>query len=158
MAIAAITGAQVQTGTAWTGTAPGRGNPTISGTITSASDLSTYCQSVGVECEAATVDGTTFGDGAFVVPFASLKSNHLTLNLINDFALAALDSIIRGYGLGTVVYYDVKATSSARGTSNPSYVGAVLLTEYKPITVKVGDLAIIQVSWPNYGKFTELTA
>ena len=161
MAIAVATTSKIQLATAWTGTAPGLpGTQTVSGTLSSASDISAYCQAVDVPMNANMVEGTTFGNNGFTVKYAGLKDGMLTLTLLNDFAAASLDSIIWTTlgGLGATVYYDVMPTSSARGTSNPSYVGAVILSEYKPITVQVGNIPTIQVSWPTTGQFTRLTA
>lgn len=161
MAIQVLTNAQVQLSTTWTGTAPGLpGTQTISGTLASASDISAFVQSAGVETSVALQDGTTFGSGGFVSNYAGLKSATLTLNLLNDFAASQLDAIIRTTlgGLGATVYYDVKPTNSARGTSNPSYVGAVILSDWKPITTQVGNLTVVSVSWSTVGQFTTLTA
>jgi hypothetical protein len=161
MAISVLTNASVQLAAAWTGTAPGLpGTQTIAGTLTTASDISAFTQSVGVETSSAMQDGTTFGTGGFVANYAGLKSGQLTLNLLNDFAASQLDAIIRTTlgGLGATVYYDVKPTSSARGTSNPSYVGAVILADWKPITTQVGNLTVVSVTWPITGAFTTLTA
>lgn len=161
MAIQVLTNAQIQLATGWTGTAPGLpGTQTVSGTLTSASDISAFVQSVGVETAAAMNDGTTFGTGGFMANYAGLKSGTFTLSVINDYAASQLDAIIRTTlgGLGATVYYDVKPTSSARGTSNPSYVGAVILADWKPITTQVGNLSIISVSWQTTGAFATLTA
>lgn len=161
MAISIPTTSTILLGTTWTGTAPGLpGTQTVSGTVASSSNVSTYCQAVDVPMSIATQDGTTFGSGGFNVRYAGLKDGALTLTLLNDFAAAALDQIIWSTlgGLGATVYYDVTPTSSARGATNPSYVGAVILAEYKPIPVKVGDLIALQVTWPTTGQFTRLTA
>lgn len=161
MAISVLTNAQVQLSTTWTGTAPGLpGTQTVSGTLASASDISAFVQSVGVETASAMNDGTTFGTGGFVANYAGLKSGTFTLSVINDYAASQLDAIIRTTlgGLGATVYYDVKPTNAARGTSNPSYVGAVILSDWKPITTQVGNLSIISVSWQTTGAFATLTA
>lgn len=161
MAIQVLTNATVLLGTTWTGTAPGLpGTQTTAGTIASASDISAFVQSVGVETSAALQDGTTFGTGGFTAQYAGLKSGTFTLNVLNDFAASQLDAIIRTTlgGLGATVYYDVKATSSARGTSNPSYVGAVILSGWSPITTQVGNLTVVSVSWQTTGAFATLTA
>lgn len=161
MAIAVATSAKIQLGTAWTGTAPGApGTQTISGTISSASDVSGYCTAVEVPFTAATQDGTTFGSGGFTIRYAGLKDGMLTLTLLNDYAASALDSIIWTTlgGLGASVYFDVMPTSAARGPGNPSYVGQIILVDYKPIPVTVGGLPAVSVSWPTNGAFTRLTS
>lgn len=159
MAIAVATASMIQWSTTWTGTAPGLpGTQTVSGTLASAQDVSAYCSAVDVPMNSAVIEGTTFGSGGFKVNYPGLKDGMLTLTLLNDFAVSNLDTIIWTIGLGTTLYYDVKATNSARGTSNPSYVGAVILSEYKPIAVSVGGVPTVQVSWPTTGQFTRLTS
>ncbi len=161
MAIAVATTTKIQLAAAWTGTAPGApGTQTIAGTLSSASDISAYCTAVEVPFNVATQDGTTFGSGGFMVKYAGLKDGSLTLTLLNDFAATYLDSIIWTTlgGLGATVYFDVMPTSASRGTSNPSYVGAVIITDYKPIPVQVGGLAAVQVTWPTTGAFARLTS
>ena len=159
MAIAVATTTKIQLAAAWTGTAPGTAS-TPSGTLSSPSDISAYCTAVEVPFTVGTQDGTTFGSAGFTVKYASLKDGSLSLTLLNDFAATYLDSIIWSTlgGLGATVYFDVMPTSAARGTSNPSYVGAVIITDYKPIPVSVGGLAAVSVTWPTTGAFARLTS
>lgn len=159
MAISVPTSATILLGTAWTGTAPG-GASAGSGTISSSSDVSAFCTSVDVPMSQAVQEAPTFGSGGFMVRYVGLKDGALTLSLLNDWASSQLDSIIRTTlgGLGSTVYYDVKPSSSSRSATNPSYVGAVLLVDYKPITVQVGNLAVVQVTWPTTGWFGTLTS
>lgn len=160
MTIAVATTSTILLGTAWTGTAPGTAS-TPAGTINSGSgtyiDASSYCSAVDVPLSVATQDGTTFGSAGFNVRYAGLKDGALTLTLLNDFADNGLDETL--YTLwGSTVYYDVKPTSSARGAANPSYVGAVLVTEIKPMAVQVGNLVVMQLTWPTTGAFARLTS
>ena len=160
MTIASATTSTILLGTAWTGTAPGAAS-TPSGTINSGSgtymDVSSWCSAVEVPLTIATNDATTFGSAGFMVKTVGLKDGALTLTLLNDFVNDGLDEKL--YTMwGQTVYYDVKPTSSARGTGNPSYVGAVLVTDIKPMAVTVGGLVVMQLTWPTTGYFDRLVA
>lgn len=160
MAIAIPTTTTVLLGTAWTGTAPGTGS-TPSGTINSGSGTylaaTSYTKQSDVDFTVATQDGTTFGSGGFVTRYAGLKDGSLTLSILQDFASGAnMEKLWAMFGL--TVYFDVTPTSSARGTSNPSAVGAVIVDNLKWTTVQVGDLPLLQVTWPTTGAYAVLTS
>lgn len=161
MSAIVLTNATITVGAAWTGTGPGLpGTQTVSGTITSASDLSTYCTSVSIPLTIATQDATNFGSGAFRVMLGGIKSSDIALSLNNDFAASALNDILRTTlgGLGALVYIDIRPTSAARSATNPSYVFAVLLTEIQPVTGSVGSINAMSLTWPSTGAFATLTA
>lgn len=160
MTIQTATTSTILLGTAWTGTAPGAA-ATPSGTIDSGSgtyiDVTGFCSQVEVPLTVGTQDGTTFGSAGFTVKYVALKDGALTLTLLNDFADNSLDEKL--YALwGQTVYYDVKPTSSARVAANPSFVGAVIVTDYKPMAVQVGNLVVMQYTWPTTGAFDRLTS
>ena len=149
-------------GAAWTGTAPGLpGTQTISGTITSSSDLSSYIRSAEPSTKAAMLDGTTFGTGGYMVQYPGLKSNdQIVLDALSDFAASQLHSIIVTTlgGMGSLVYLDQKPTNSARGTTNPSFVAACYISGYKAFTGSVGTLALASVTLDVTGAFGYLTS
>lgn len=163
MTVQTITTATIQIGTAWTGTAPGPGVATPSGTINTGSgtyiDLTGYCQAVDVPMSIDMEDGTTFGSVGFKVSYPGLKGAQLVLTSLNDFADNGVDETLYGlYAAGTLCYYYVKPTSSAVGTSNPAYVGAFYVAEHKPIQVSVGKLVVMALTFPVTGTFTRLVA
>lgn len=160
MAITIPTTTTVLLGTAWTGTAPGTGS-TPSGTINSGSGTylaaTSYAKQADVDFTVATQDGTTFGSGGYVVRYAGLKDGSLTLSILQDFATGLnMEKLWAMFGL--TVYFDVTPTSSARGVSNPSAVGAVIVDNLKWTTVQVGDLPLLQVTWPTTGAYAVLTS
>ena len=162
MAAFVNTSRMVLLGAAWTGTAPGLpGTQTVSGTITSSSDISAYVKSGNPSTNAAMQDGTTFGNGSFVVQYPGLKSgDDITFEIVSDFAAAAIDSIVRTTlgGIGSLVYLDLKATNSARGAPNPSFVAAAYISSYVPVQGSVGDLGMGSLTLTVTGKFDYLTA
>ena len=162
MTISVATTSTILLGTAWTGTAPGAA-ATPSGTINSGSgtyiDATSYCQAVEVPMTSEMKDGETFGSVGFKVRYCGLKDGALTLTLLNDFATGLLDSkLYTLWSTQALTYFDVKPTSAARGTSNPSFVGAVYINDYKPMQVQVGNLVVMQYTWPTTGQFIRLTS
>lgn len=166
MAIQVFTNATLLMGTGWTGTAPGApGTQTASGTISTATDedLSSWLVNATWEVSAEVKEQPTHGSGGFQMRYGGIKSGTLTVEFLQDFGASAIDQLLRttlggGDVLNDYLYFDLKPTSSARGTTNPSYVGQILVSEYKPIPVQVGELAITSYSWPSHGLFTTLTS
>ena len=147
-------------GTAWTGTAPGPGNPTVSGTITSTTDFSTFAKQITINQNVAMQDMTTFGDGGFITQKPGLKGADITIDFNQDFAAASATDVTFGaaYLASTLYYVDIKPTSAARSTTNPSYVYAVYVSAYPVIGQTVGDRASVTVGFAVTGTFARLTA
>jgi hypothetical protein len=101
-------------------------------------------------------DTTTFGQ-TFKTRTGSLKDGTIAITFLNDFVAANLDSIFWPL-LGTVVTFEIRPTSSARGTGNPAYTGSVLIKEWKPIGGGVGDLVDVSVSFPTSGAVLRQTS
>lgn len=145
-------------GTAWTGTAPGPGNPSVSGTITTTTDWSDHISQVSIDLNRANVDFTNFGSGGFVENKPGLAGFDLTIDFFNDYA-SSVDATFGPAAIaGTLLYFDFKPTSSARGTGNPSYVGAFYIAKYPPIGVQVGNAATSQIGFMTAGKYARLTS
>jgi hypothetical protein len=159
MATLVLTTATTLYGTAWTGTAPGPANPTVSGTISSSTDLSASIKQVSINMTRAEVDFTNFGSGAFVETKPGLMKTDLAISFFNDFASGAADAIFGPALLnGTLIYLDIKPTSNARGTSNPSYVFACYVASWPPLGQAVGAAAEAQLGLMMAGKFARLTS
>lgn len=160
MANFVMTSAMPLYGTAWTGTAPGPGNPTVSGTITSTTDFSTFTKQITINQTAAMQDMTTFGDGGFITQKPGLKGADITFDMNQDFAAASATDVIFGaaYLAATLIYLDIKPTSAARSTTNPSYVYACYVSGYPVIGQTAGDRASVQVGFAVTGTFARLTS
>lgn len=154
-------------GTAWTGTAPGLpGTQTISGTITSTSDISTFLKGGGdFGWTTAMEDITNHGAGGYVAQIPGLTSgDELVFDCNSDAAASQLDVIIRTT-LGGVsragsspIYIDIKPTSSSRAATNPSLVAACFITKWSPWTGAVGSRAAASLTLTITGKFDYLTS
>lgn len=159
MATLVLTSATVLTGTGFTGTAPGPGNPTVSGTISSSTDWSDHIRQVTINNTAAMQDFTTFGDGAFVSQKPGLKSADISIDFNQDFAASNVDATFGAAQLaGTLYYIDIKPTSASRGSTNPSWVYAAYVSDYSPLSNAVGDRTGTTVSFKVTGTFARLTS
>jgi hypothetical protein len=154
-----LTNTKIQIGTAWTGTAPGPSNPTVSGTITTPTDFSDHTFEVQLGSKAAMQDFTTFGDNGFYSQKPGLLSSDLTVNVNQDFAASSVD-VTFGPGIlaRTLFYIDVMPTSAARSATNPSYVYAAYLMTYNPVGQSVGNKAAAQLGFSVTGTYARLTA
>lgn len=159
MATLVLTSATTLYGTAWTGTAPGPANPTVSGTISSSTDFTARIRQVTLNMNVAMQDFTTFGDGAFVAQQPGLKSADLSIEFNQDFAASQVDAVFGpAFIAGTLVYLDFKPTSSARGSTNPSYVYAAYVSDYDPFGVPVGDRTAVTIGFSVTGTYARLTS
>jgi hypothetical protein len=101
-------------------------------------------------------DATTFGQ-TWKVRRGGLKDGNLNITFLNDYVAANLDDIMWAL-IGTVVAFEIRATSGSVTTSNPKYTGNILIQEWKPISGKVGDLVEVDVSFPTSGTVTRATS
>ncbi len=161
MASLVLTSAQTTFGTIWTGTAPGPGNPTPSGSIatTVSTDFSDHIRQVTLNNNVAMQDFTTFGDGAFITQKPGLKGADISVDFNQDFAVSSIDATFgAGFLAGTLYYIDIKPVNLARSTTNPSWVYAVYVAKYPPIGQSVGDRAAATVDFAVTGTFARLTS
>jgi hypothetical protein len=164
MAVFTMTSCYIAIGTTWTGTAPGDpGTQTVSGTLTG-TDLSTMTTSVDLSFNAEELDYTNFGSGGWRQKISGLKAGTLQLAFNQDFAASKIDALfgiggsLMPFGGTGAYYFEIKSTSGARSTTNPSYVGQLIPLAYTPLSGAVGDLATISISLPTTGQIARLTA
>lgn len=159
MATLVLTAATTLSGTAFTGTAPGAGNPTVSGTISSSTDWSDHIRQVSFGMAVNLEDFTTFGDGAFMVQKPGIKSADFSVEFNQDYAASSVDATFAAGALaGTLYYFDVKPTSAARAATNPSIVLAAYVSKYPFVGQQVGNRATATVDFAVTGTYARLTA
>jgi hypothetical protein len=117
--------------------------------LINAGNVSDHGNKVEVPVTVEDKETTTFGQ-TWKTRVGGLKDAQLSIDFLNDFVAAQLDSIFWPL-LGTVVTFEVRPTSAARGTGNPAYTGSILIKEWKPVMGKVGDLVSVSVSFPTSG-------
>lgn len=156
-------------GTTWSApsTAPGPivPLPTIAGTISSSSDISRYVTSGDHGASTAMEDVTNFASGGYSEMIPGLTSgDDLVLECNSDNAASALYSIVTTTlgGLSRAgsspVYVDVKATSSARSATNPSFVAAVWIKSWQPFSGQAVKKAAARLTLSVTGQFGYLTS
>jgi hypothetical protein len=119
-------------------------------------DMSGFATSVTLKIEVDDNENTPFGN-TFKTRIAGLKDWSVDIDFNSDFGASAVDATIWPL-LGTTTTVTIKPTSSAIGSTNPSFSGSVLVTEYTPLDGGVGDLASVSVSWPGSGTLTRATS
>ena len=120
------------------------------------SDFSSSLNSVELAQEADDLETTAFGS-TWRTRIGGLKQASLTLNFMQDFAAGSVDATLNPL-LGSIATVVIKPTSSAVGTTNPSYTMTALVTQYSPFASSVGDVATLSVTWPVSGSVTRATA
>lgn len=161
MATFTLVNAQTTVGTIWTGTAPGPGNPTISGTIATSgsTDFSCWTTKVTITTNAEMVDFSSMCSNGRREEIPGIISADITLDVSQDFATGSVDAVFWPLFINkTLTYLDIKPTSSARSSTNPSFVFAAYLQSYTPLDGAVGDRAATSIPFRATGKFDRLTS
>lgn len=120
-------------------------------------DVSSNTNKAEVTVEVEEKDVTTYGSDGWKEVLGGLKSGTIAIEFKQDFAAAALDSIMWPL-LGTVVPFEVRPDQAAVSASNPSYTGNLLIKAWNPVTGSVGDEASVSVSYPTSGAVARATA
>lgn len=119
-------------------------------------DLSDHVRQVSLTVSADDLDDTAMGDD-FMSRIGGMKDWSISLEFNQDFAASEVDATVWPL-LGTTTTVTVKPTSAAVSSTNPSYSGDVLVTDYSPLDNSVGDLATVSVTWPGSGALTRATS
>lgn len=122
-------------------------------------DLSDHCSKIELSAEVEDKDVTTFASLGWKEVLGGLGSGTLGLSFKNDFAATEIDSIMWPLFTGrTPVAFEVRASNTSVGASNPKYTGEILVKEWKPIVGSVGDVAESEVSYPTSGQVSRATS
>lgn len=160
MAVIALTQGKVQFGTAWTGTAPGApGTQTVSGTITTPTDLSFWGKALSTPEAFDALDASGFGSGGFRNFVPGMSSMSASITFFQDYAASATYATLSAVTLAkTLTYWDVNPTQSARSATNPSLVFAAYMTQFDFLTAGTGEVAEVSVGLQVTGKWAHLIA
>lgn len=102
---------------------------------------------------------TGMGDDAHTYLADGLKDGSFTVTFKQDFDAAAVDATLDSvYESTTTVPFVIKPTSAAVSTSNPSFSGQCILTDYSPIDGSIGDVAQTSPAFQVSGGVTRATA
>jgi hypothetical protein len=125
-------------------------------TALNGADRSADIKSSTLTIDVNELDTTDFASAGWTERIGGLKSGTLTIEFQDDVAASAVDSVLWPL-LGTVVSFEVRATSASVGASNPKWSGSVLITSHS-IGGAVGELAMKSLSFPTSGAVTRATS
>lgn len=120
-------------------------------------DRSSWCSKIELATEVDEKDVTVFTSLGWKEVLGGLKSGSLAVTFKNDVAASQLDETMWAL-YGTVTTFEVRATSSAVGTSNPKYTGSVLIKGWTPISGSPGDVNESSFTFPTSGAVTRATS
>jgi hypothetical protein len=101
-------------------------------------DLSDHASDITLELVKEQVDVTAMGADAHQW-LGGLENDKLTVTFWQDFAASEVDATLYPiWAAGTAVAFKVAANTSSISSTNPSYSGSVILSDYQPIAGKVG--------------------
>jgi hypothetical protein len=129
---------------------------TNAGVVIGGVDLSDHVAQVSVDQSWDEVETTAFGDGGRT-RVAGLEDSSITLSFHQDFAAASVDATISPL-IGGTAAFEIYADGTSVSATNPKYSGTVLLTEWSGVSGSVGDLLVVDTTWPVSGTVTRATA
>jgi hypothetical protein len=128
--------------------------------LVNAVDLTTYVTNVEVVKAVDSVESTSMSSSStnghtFV---GGIQNNTVTISFNQDFAATKVNATLTALvGVQTTVV--VRPTSAAVGATNPNFtLTGALMSEYRPVTGAVGDLATVGAITFNGGLLTEPVA
>jgi hypothetical protein len=125
--------------------------------LVNAVDLTTYVTNVEVvkavdSVESTAMSSTSTNGHTFV---GGIQNNTVTISFNQDFAATKVNATLTALvGVQTTVV--VRPTSAVVGATNPNFtLTGALMSEYRPVTGAVGDLATVGAITFNGGLLTE---
>jgi hypothetical protein len=112
-------------------------------------DVSDHCSSISFGTVYDLVEVTQVGDIAKKM-VAGLEDNSLSLELMQDFGVSQLESVIFP-NRGLLIDCSIRPENASISATNPEYSFKALVSEWAPLTGTPGSLATVTVNWPIYG-------
>ena len=119
-------------------------------------DLSDHVQSVTINYGAEMQDETAMSDDTRINK-GGLKTWSMDIQFKQDHAASEVDATLFSL-VGTTFTVAVRPTSSAVGSTNPSFTGTGCLESYNPVGGSVGDLATTSVTIQSAGTLSRSTS
>lgn len=116
--------------------------------VINGTNLSDHITEVTINLSKDDIETTSFSGGGRE-RIAGLKDDSYELSIQQDYAAAAVDSVL--YPLQnneTEFAIEVRPTSAAVSSTNPKYTATGVLFEYSPLDGKVGDLSETKIKIP----------
>lgn len=102
-------------------------------------------------------DVTNHGSGGSKEFLGGLRSGSLSIEGFQDFAASNIDATMWPL-LGTVVTFELRATTGSVSATNPKYTGSVLVKSWQPLDGSVGEVAVWSVDYPTSGAIARATS
>lgn len=122
-------------------------------------DLSDHVKSVQLNYEAEMLDDTVMGTTGTRSNKPGLKNWTLQVEFLQDYAAASVDATLFGL-IGAAAFpiavRPVKGT--AKGPTNPEFIGNAVLESYPPLTGEVGALGTASASFRAASNLQRTTA
>lgn len=128
-------------------------NPQI---VINSVDLTNRITEATLEETFADVDTTAFGALA-KTRVGGLGDHKFTITMQQDFAANEVEATIYPL-IGTTTSVTVKPLNATTSTTNPAYTFTVLVSDWKPVGGKVGELLMTSATWPVSGQVTKATS
>jgi hypothetical protein len=119
-------------------------------------DLSDHVHSMELTVGYKDLDDTSMGDEG-EVHMGGLQSWKLDVELAQDYGTDSVDTHIYG-ALNVETALIVKPDGGATATTNPKWTGNGIILDYPVMSGKVGDQALVKVTFLPRGKLTRATA
>ena len=126
--------------------------------IFNAVDLSDHVQSAEIKLSAADLSTTAFGS-TFAGRIPGLKDSDLSVEFNADSATSSVDATLWAiYNGGVAVTCSVRALAAATSATNPAYTASFILTDWKAVGGKAGELGMVSASFKGAGTVTRATS
>lgn len=112
-------------------------------------DRSSFFKAAMITIDVAEKEVTNYVSAGWKEVVGGIKSSQFTGTVNDDFAAAAIDSVVFPI-LGTVVTLKLRPTNAATSASNPEYQTSVMVKNTSA-GGKVGDVAEKSFTWPVTG-------
>lgn len=120
-------------------------------------DISTDVKSVELSIDLSTEDATTMGS-TWATNLPGVLSGSVTIEFVDDFANSAIDDILWALVIArAAVAFELRPTSDAVGTSNPSFSGNLIPASHA-VGGSHGSAAMKSVTYPVTGTVTRAEA
>lgn len=124
-----------------------------------AGTVHSYMSKIELSSEIEEKDVTVFTSLGWKEVTGGLKGGQLSVTFKNDYTTGLLDEDLwTVYIAGVPITFEVRATQSSVGVSNPKYTGLVLVKNVQPVMGSVGDVAEQSLTWPTSGAITRAVA
>jgi len=120
-------------------------------------NLTDHLTDIDVDDQFAELLTTNMASGGNTERIAGLRDGKITLMFQQDFASAKVYATISPL-LGTLTTIKVRPHSTSISATNPSFEASYLISNWKPVAGKVGELDVMQVTWPRSGGLSIVTS